>query len=606
MKKLDNKTWQEKLKDALKAKDEWKDKFHVDKALEYLEGAQKPPTEADPDYLVINKVYTHLQAQLPKLYSVDPKFYIKPSVSYDVVDSRGFPLSAEEFNNIVQSYEIKGELRQNHLNYLKRKIGLKPKARLNIQDAHFAYGVAKSHYKVTMIKNPNGGKPLLNEEGEEITENGETILQPEEIPTHERYCLERLHPDDFIFDADAGPLADSWGWLGERVKVSLSEAKKDPRISNKVVETIARKVSDPKRNGNKKITDEDPVIEYWLISDLKRKELLGVSDLAHDFVIKPRSAPPSIDGHPYSILRFMLRDKSPYPIPPFSQGLDAQREYNTARSRIQKHRKRFNRKYEVYTAGLVDEYEADKLAGGEDGEHIRKNTPERVVLPIQDAPLDQAGYLELNHLNNDIVELFGSSDQSRSIASADSATEASIIDKNESLKEGDRLDSVKDFVIDIGRKMDGLVQRHINESEAFKISGPAGEQWAIVKKEDYEEINGEFEFTVNLGASSARLPQVERAQWIAFLSQVVLPMPIILTKPGLMKRMAEMFGIEDEHVLVELKELGEMFLSGQMPLPGNQGSQAGVSEERPVSAVGGQAGGFLGGNVNGGGSPGIQ
>jgi len=32
-------------------------------------------------------------------------------------------------------------------------------------------------------------------------------------------------------------------------------------------------------------------------------------------------------------------------------------------------------------------------------------------------------------------------------------------------------------------------------------------------------------------------------------------------------------------------------MSGQMPTPGNTGSQAGVSEDRPVSAIGGQAGG---------------
>jgi len=56
--------------------------------------------------------------------------------------------------------------------------------------------------------------------------------------------------------------------------------------------------------------------------------------------------------------------------------------------------------------------------------------------------------------------------------------------------------------------------------------------------------------------------------------------------------MAEMHHIEDEMMLQQLQQIAQQMMGGQLPMPGNSGSQAGVPEERPVSAMGGQAGGF--------------
>jgi len=162
---------------------------------------------------------------------------------------------------------------------------------------------------------------------------------------------------------------------------------------------------------------------------------------------------------------------------------------------------------------------------------------------------------------------------------------------------------VVDFVLDIARKLDQLVQVHIDRDQAVKITGPQGEYWSMVKQEDYEAIEGEFEYAVNVGSTQPRLPNIERSQWIAFLSQVVIPFPHILTAPSVMKRMAEMFHIEDEAALEEFRQLGVKMLSGQMPMPGGQGSQPGVPQDNPIASIMGAALGAQGGNNNGGGSP---
>ena len=310
--------------------------------------------------------------------------------------------------------------------------------------------------------------------------------------------------------------------------------------------------------------------------------------------------PAGVEKHPFAFLRFTLRDNSPYPIPPVSPALDPQKEYCLSRSRILTHRKRFNRKYEVDVNKLVEpDTDLSKIENGDDGAIIPVNSL-GAVNPIKDAPLDQASYQELMALNNDLVEVMGTGGNARGVADADSATEASLIDKRLEIREGDKLSMVVDWAIEVAKKLDQLVQVYIDADEAVKITGPEGEQWVQVTKADYEDIAGEFGYAVNLGASRPRLPEIERSQWIAFMSQVVIPFPHILTKPSVMKRMAEMFHIEDDAALEEFRQLGEAILSGQMPMPGNQG---GGGEANPISAIMGQALGHQGGNTNGGGAP---
>jgi hypothetical protein len=140
--------------------------------------------------------------------------------------------------------------------------------------------------------------------------------------------------------------------------------------------------------------------------------------------------------------------------------------------------------------------------------------------------------------------------------------------------------------------MDQLVQTHISGEEAVRITGPEGEYWAMVKEEDYEEIEGEFEYDVNVGATIPNLPQMERTQWMAFL-QFLANAPQFLTQRHLLKRMAEMHHIEDETMIEELYQMGQKMMSGQMPMPGQQGSAPGVSEANPAASVGGQQGGPL-------------
>lgn len=595
MPKESHKQWEEKINHAKKAKDEWWEQFKVDLALQYFEGNQNPGYNVD-EWITVNKIYAHLMAQLPALYSIDPYFYIKLKKTY-----------SPDPNAIIE-FERRGKVRQAMVNYLKSELELKTKARLAIQDAHFAFGSIKVRFSADEMENPNAGKPIEDESGEPLKDEdtGEALVEPDTLPTNKQYIISRVHPDSLVWDVDASTLHDTWGFVAEQIKMTRDEALNDSRFKRATIQSMnGSRQSEPENKKRKLFSKnnaqtekkDDDILVFWELYDLKKKQMLMIGEGADDFVIKPRGLPPGMENHPYSFLRFVLRHKSPYPIPPISQGMDQQREYNLNRSRIQTHRKRFNRKYTVIAQALTDDSDLSKLENGEDGTVIVVNS-HGAIEPIKDAPLDQQNYQELALLNNDLVEVFGNPDTARGIASADSATEASILDSRLEVREGDRLSTVVDFILDVAKKLDQLVSANMDTESAIRITGPEGESWVRIKPDDFEKIQGEFEYSVNMGATQPRLPDIERAQMIAFMSQVVMPMPQILTAPNFMKRMAEMFHIEDEAILQELQQLGQQIMSGQAPPPGNQGTPA----NNPVSQVIGAATGQQGGNANGGGS----
>ena len=591
------KTWEERILLAKKERQDWEALFRIKLGREYFEGKQNPGYPAD-EWITVNKIYAHLQAQLPSLYSLDPYYYVKLKKSYQVKPET------------IAMFEQKGKVRAAALNYFKGELKLKEKARMGIQDAHFAYGIAKVHYVADNKENPGAGKPFLKDDKPMMDpDTGQELIEPDTIPVNERYAVTRVHPDDFMWLAGSGPLDDKWLGLAERIRMTPDEAEK--RYGKNVLKDIKPAEVDEERDknivaraksyfaGDKSKKPE--MYTFWEIYDLINKEWLIIAENGNKPVRNPGELPKGVECHPYAILRFTLRDDSPYPIPPVSQAIDPQKEYCLSRSRILTHRKRFNRKYEVITNLLEDQTELSKLESGDDGALIRvKNAG--AIRAIEDAPLDQQGYQELSLLNNDMVEIFGSPDSARGIASADSATEASLLDRRLEIREGDRMSIVSDWLGDIGKKLDQLLQVHLDKEEAVKVTGPQGEYWEQITPGDYEKIDGEYEYGVNVGSTAPRLPDIERAQWIAFLSQVVVPFPHILTAPQIMKRMAEMFHIEDEATLEEFRQLGLKIMSGQMPMPGQSGG--GANSETGAAGVVGSALGQLGGNVNGGGAPG--
>jgi len=594
--------WLEKIERAKKVKEEWRTQFQVGKCYDYYEGRQAPPGTGD--YFVVNRIFSTLQSELPTLYATDPYFYVKLATSYSPN-----PLD-------VVLMEKKAKVRQAMINYLKEEIKLKPKARLSIFDAHFQFGILKIHYYADLIDNPDAGKNIYNEDTEipMLGENGEAILEPETIPANEAYKICRVHPNDFLVDAEAGFLNDEVNWKAQRVKMPIEDLKKDKRYKKSAIDKVqptelsdeAQKEKERRKKGmaidNKSDDDPDTCV-IWEIYSLKDKQWCVVAEgLNDEFLIAPGDLPPGIEGDPFADLRFIQRDASWYPMPPISQLLDAQKATNDIRTKMVIHRKRFNRRYEAYAPAFDDaETAAAKLEHGEDGTVILKNQPGQAVTPIQDAPLDQATIMELNMLRADFQELAIGSNQMGSGAGIDSATEAGVIEKRTQVREGDKIGLVMEFVVETAKKLDQVVQANITKDQAVKVAGgPEGEYWELVKTTDYSDIEGQYQFSVNMGATTPQLPEIERAQWMAFLGLVVQA-PWMAQSPGLVKKMAELHHIYDEALVKELVQLA----TGQTQMQAQQeagvagvGGMPNVMQQNPAAIGGGMAAGIN--NIRGG------
>lgn len=598
------KTWEERINRAKAVRRHWKEMFKVALARDYWEGRQNPGFP-DEEWITINKVYTAVKAQLPALYAHDPYFYVRLKKSY------------KPDEKIIALWDKKGEMRGAMLNYYKEELGLKHKTRRCIRDAMFAYGVMKTHYRIEERENPDAGKVIEYADGSPMLDDGgDFLVEPDMIPVNEKYCWTRVHPDDFMFDEDAGPDPESWRWVAQCVRLSLEDARKDTRFSKAALKDLEGKgeVKDDefrereeRKKGSeaaaghgsyfddqKKKKPAEPVVT-WEIYHIKDKTWTVIAEGGNVPLVEEEPYPPGIEDHPFSYLVFTERDDSPYPIPPMSQGLDVQKEYNLGRSKLMTHRKRFNRKY-VLDGSAFDSPDdaAGKLESGEDGTVLIASRPgaeTTAVFPIKDAPLDQMNYQELGLLNADMVELFGNaSDNARGVAGADTATEAGILEKRMELREGDSMSAVIDFTKENARKMDMLIQTHIDREQAVKVTGPSGAAWQIVQPSDYDEIEGEYSMEVNVGATIPRLPQMERASFMAVLG-VLANAPQLLLSRRLVKEICRMHHLEDETLIEELYNIGQQIMSGRMPMPGQSGSQPNVTEQRPQSATGGQAGG---------------
>lgn len=587
------KKWLDKIHTAEKLREKWYEHFNIATCYNYYQGDNKPEGQDDSEWSNVNFFYGILQSELPGLYSYDPYFYVSLKKSYNPTPEM-----------IAQMTTI-ATVRQSMLNYLKGELDMKTTARLAIQDAYFQYGVVKVGYTANMVENPEAGKEMTDEETGNflLDENRQPILEPELLPMDERYTITRVHPDDIIIDCNAGPLESSISFIAQRLKMSVEEVRENKKFSAKARKSITPsevslesiKESDERKKGllleseNEDKPDTCVLYEVW---DLKKKKFCVVGLNCEEYLVKPQELPAGIEDHPYSFLRWNLLDNKWLPMPPTSQWIDLQEDYLDIKSKMKTHRKRFNRKYCIQQSAFQDISKAvSDLQYGEDGTVLVSNAQQNPIFPIHDAPLDQQLYMDLNNIKSEFALIAAGTNQMGSGSGIDSATEASIIAKRTAVKESDKAGLVADFIKTIGRKLDQLIKANITEDIAIKVVGIEGEFWQYVKTDDYQDIAGEFDYSVDIGSMLPDVPELQRSQFLALL-QLLAQAPQFMLSPALMNKLAAMYSITDKVLIQELQKLGMMMMQQQMAGmagPGNMATPPGGLPGSPGSASQGMA-----------------
>ncbi len=218
------------------------------------------------------------------------------------------------------------------------------------------------------------------------------------------------------------------------------------------------------------------------------------------------------------------------PLKPIQEG------YNLALSLQATHAKRFARTY-LYDEVII--HDDDKLAAlkdPEDGTLIGvpggtlKDGADKIIAPVQNAPLDTSVYTFLEESKLSFREVGGATEAERGVVERrKTATEASDIAQKSDIRRSDRRSLVEDFASVVGQKVFQSMQANLAFQYTIPILSERKVQgWASINKEN---IAGDMTVGVEIGSTTPNLPEYQIQELTGFLQFVTqLPQEIIFAK----------------------------------------------------------------------------
>ena len=464
------------------------------------------------DVIMINLIFAHIRSTLPMLYFQNPHYYVRPKRA---------------------EFKTSAEIAEWVLNYFCDKGKIKREIRLATLDALLMIGIVKDGYNPVFITNPKKGQRVIagiDENGNEILvvdpETNEMIVEPDELLYSEDFFSKRVSPKNMLFDPEKKNFLDDMNWIGEEIIQRLDDVKTNEYFKNRDKVKESHFATDKQYYGMQSQTE--------VKDDLKRVKLIHIYDFKDEsfkiyaegqqnqdlgFLFED-NIPDGINYHPYSILKFHEIPDEFFPLSEVKLLKPIQDEINKARSILMIHAKRFLRKYEFETGYFADEEEKEKFKEPEDGMLVEVNRGALGKLqPIQDATVDPALYEHMGRLLADFWMVAGRTEQERGIVERRKTMfESSQIEKYGQLRSQDAISLVEDFAKDIAKKKLDQLQANLRVPVAIEIAGEIGKYWeeGLTK----ENIYGDFDLQIDIGATTPKVPEVEREQLVKFLDLI--------------------------------------------------------------------------------------
>jgi len=612
--------WQKRVEHAKKIRKKWEEDFNVKECEKFIIGKQVGTRSKDP---VFNHVLATLKVIKPSIFYKDPKFFVRPKP--------GTSSSVNERSAAIGEAVLESIGQQDN--------NLKNAGALALWQNFTRIGVIKISYNPRMIKNPAAGEPiyLTTAEGEPVLDEnkqpipltdpatGEPILEPEEIIKDEVYRYEWVDAANMLLP-DEGPDMSKWSWIGEEVIVPLEEAKEDSRFDKNLRSALVSNVSFEK--AKRKISSYsiheqlEEMLCYYECYDIKEKKVYIWADGQNfDDFLYEGDLQKGIEDHPYAILLgftpIIGPEPSPWPLPEVYPWLDIQREYNIRRKQITEGAKRSARKG-VYDEGTFpNPDEAVKLLQSPDDMVFAKVNPGKIPTMLESPDLNPSIYKDVPLLFNDWRIITGQTGARLADPDAETATEASFVERAGNLRDADKLDAVNDWLTCAGKKMFQLVKATLTLDLWIKIRGfndtefkkyvervyglPAEmieflpglkdlfkerygqENWLQVRRED---LAFEADVSVVPGSFRPRNLDIERDQWMKFL-QVIGQFPQLALSRELLRETASKFEYISERMLDELTALAQKMIQVQAEKAGRtQGGENNMGNDAQRAMAG--------------------
>jgi hypothetical protein len=507
----DVRKWQERLKISREWRRPHQEKW--ERFIGYLKN-EFYDYQPDDDEVAVNLVHPHIRVIIPAIYSKNPDVLVRGS--------------REELREAAHTL-------QELIRYYLRELDVKSEVKLSILDALVCgHGWIKTGYQ-TEFELGEEENPLISQflkrlgiqPGEGDPESNYAI-QPNEKIVAESPWVKRVSPFNVLV-APFSERSDELAWIAESSLVPTRDIKKNPIYENtkglshnhNAIQLIRgyKKYNNPSFDAK---IEGDDYLEYTVLHEIWDAREGTVFTLAEDHPKALAQPKENIyttflnSRFPYEMLRFNEVTDEFYPESDIAPWEAQQLELNKTRTQMIRHRKRYNRKYAAHS--MLTEENMRDLQTGEDGIILKVESSDvgvdKVVFPIQDAPLPPEVYAIEARIKEDIISIGGIQDYLGTSGGANTATEAAIENQKSQNRVAERLDVVGNFAGRVARNIAMISQKFMSAEQVAEILGSnlAG-NW--VQIEDDDTIKREFFFEIVFGSTSPIGVALDRQQFMA-------------------------------------------------------------------------------------------
>lgn len=419
----------------------------------------KPKVDApgeDPEAIIrVNLVYPNVRTALSSIAAKNPEYLVRPRNELSV----DFARNAELMLNYVTSY----------MKYSREFRHCLTNARL------FHYGVVKLG-----MEKKNGM----------------------ELPG-----IESWHPLSVRFDPHLEHFYPEDGrWVAFKFKKTIAALRENSFYKEKDLDTLAAKYME--KDGETFSEEKTEIIlwEHYLKEGNKILVFTGEFEGSESTWIREGEFT-NVIGLPSRVLTFSPAFDGWFPLSPVEQWIDIQMEFNALFSQLLVHASRAARKY-GYDMTKVPEEERRGFESTEDGVFIGvRGSVREAIQAIEHAPLSTDIYALNQRLEQLVQQISGiGSLQMGAIpqTGSRSATEASIVQNNLSLRASDNQEVWEEFVAEVGQAVLNLAQAHMKGDLWMKITNA---QWVQMTR---EQIVGDMDVRVSAGST---MPTDRQQEW---------------------------------------------------------------------------------------------
>lgn len=607
--------WRERWLLADRVFKKWEKRFLCKEGWDWYEGYQGAGAHelGDPetDRYIINLIYPTVEVKIPTLYFHNPKATVVPRLGRE--------------DDALTMVSERARMREDTCNTFMQdpRLFLKSHTNLSLKDSFFYFGVIEVGYTASFIDNPNAGKPVMDGDKPITDMNDDQVAEPIKITEDEQLFTKRIDPADFRVSARQTHILENCDWSGYQEWVYASDLKKDPLVSNRNKVKAGGQYHDDytgKIDLNESMpegqlaTDDPPTKQGMIliahIVDHRTQTRFIIPVHEGDYYLQK---PLPYEVFPFETIKHHERRQGWYPMPPHFNWMSPQAELNHTREMQRLHRKRMIRRYQM-PKGAIDAENLDKMETGGDGVVVETNGMLPAIIPIEDAPLDFAVHRNVPQSKEDFMEISatGSDQRQGGTASAETATQATVIETRARIRESFAQANVATWVSGIAAKILGNIEKHM--TLPFWIMrnvdplGQAAAMEAMRIVDLYHQITAEelgplnYDVTVAAESLSPINEDLERQNFdvvITTLSTNPITMLMLRTSDGLLRKFLGLHGIRNEKLIQEIKMAIEVALMAQTAgqsstLPTDQG-RSGENAQGAAAGMGGGTGPTFGG-----------